>query len=128
MSHLPALPELVRDSQLEVIVQGHITIHTAPLECRDSDLPQYWETGEPLGRGGDGTVFLQEKIQGPGNVTMLAVKQMILRADLTSEDHDSRRYLRELEALAKFAQDKVSCIRTSSMNPTDAERSMRVTL
>jgi len=109
MAHLHVLPELVRDSHLEVSVEGHMTVHTAPLECRDSILPQYWETGEPLGRGGDGTVFLQQKTKGPGDMEILAVKQMILRSDLTSEDHDSRRYLRELEALAKFAQGRVSC-------------------
>jgi len=108
MTHLHALPELVRDSQLKVIVQGQSTIHTAPLECRDSVLPQFWETTEPIGRGGDGTVFLQRKIKGPGNVEILAVKQMMLKADLASEDHDSKRYVRELEALSKFAQGRVS--------------------
>jgi len=110
MSHSRALPELVRDSQLEVVVQGDTTVHAAPLECRDSILPQYWETVKPLGRGGDGTVFLQQKIEGPGNVQLLAVKQIVLQADLTSEDHDSKRYVRELEALAKFAQGRVSYI------------------
>jgi hypothetical protein len=33
---------------------------------------------------------------------------MSLNADLASVDHDSKRYVRELEALAKFAQGKVS--------------------
>jgi len=127
MSHLRALPELVQDSQLDVTIQGHTTIHRAPLECRDSMSPQYWETVEPLGQGGDGMVFLQQKIRGPGNVENLAVKQMMLKADLTSEDHDSKRYLRELEALAKFAQGRVSYVnKTLSLRLTDAWRSTHV--
>jgi hypothetical protein len=108
MTHFRNLPELVRDSKLEVIVHDNITIHTEPLECRGEFLPQRWETKRTIGRGGDGTVFLQRKVDGPGTMNLLAVKQMSLNADLASEDHDSKRYVRELEALAKFAQGTAS--------------------
>jgi hypothetical protein len=108
MTSFRDLPELVQDSELEVTVDDAFTIHTSPLGCRDDLSPQRWATIRTLGRGGDGTVFLQQKIEGPGETTMLAVKQMSLDADLASEDHNSKRYVRELEALAKFAQGKVS--------------------
>jgi hypothetical protein len=106
MTTVRELPELVRDSKLEVILHDNITIHTEPLECRDGFLPQRWETRRMIGHGGSGSVFLQHKVDGPGTMHSLAVKQMPLTADLASEDHDSKRYLRELEALAKFAQGK----------------------
>jgi hypothetical protein len=107
MTSLRDLPELVRDSKLEVVVRDNITIHIEPLECRDQVRPQRWETRRTLGRGGDGTVFLQRKVDGPGMIDSLAVKQMSLITDLASENHESKRYVRELEALAKFAQGKV---------------------
>jgi hypothetical protein len=127
MTHPHDLPELVRDSELEVTVLDNITIHAHPLECRDSIQPQRWEAKKIIGRGGDGIVILQEKIEGPGAVNKLAVKQMKLYADLTSEGHESKRYLRELEALAKFAQGKVSYMVRMSVHMTDTQRSIRVT-
>jgi hypothetical protein len=104
------LPELVRDSKLEVILRDNITIHTEPLECRDEFSPQQWETKGMIGHGGGGAVFLQRKVDGPGTIHSLAVKQMRLMSDLASEDHESKRYVHELEALAKFAQGRVSNI------------------
>jgi hypothetical protein len=94
MTSFRDLPELVQDSELEVIVQDAFTVHTNPLGCRDDLSPQLWATIRTLGRGGDGTVFLQQKIKGPGEITMLAVKQMSLDADLASEDHNCKRYVR----------------------------------
>lgn len=108
MTALRDLPELVQDSELEVTVEDAFTVYTKPLEYRDNSSPQRWATTRTISRGGDGTVFLQQKIEGPGETKTLAVKQMSLNADLASEDHDSKRYVRELEALAKFAQGKVS--------------------
>jgi hypothetical protein len=128
MPHLRDLPELVRDSELRVTIHDNITIHKEPLECRDSFLPQHWETKRTIGRGGDGTVFLQQKIKGPGATDEIAVKQISLNAKLTSEDHDSKRYVRELEALAKFAQGRVGQTRTLSMKATDAPRSTHIGL
>lgn len=103
-----SLPELVRDSELEVTIHDNITVYAEPLECREESSPQVGETKRALGRGGDGTVFLQQKIEGPGTIDVIAVKQMSLNDDLASEDHDSKRYVRELETLAKFAQPRVS--------------------
>lgn len=73
-------------------------------------------------------MFLQHKIQGPGAVDMIAVKQMSLNADLASEDHDSKRYVRELEALAKFAQGRVRYTNIVFVDVTDTRRSTRVPL
>jgi hypothetical protein len=106
MTHLRNSPEL------EVNVHDNIIIRTQPLECRDSFLSQRWENKKLLGRGGDGIVVLQQKFAGPGAINLLAVKAMQLKADLHSEDHDSKRYVRELEALAKFTQGKVSWVTT----------------
>lgn len=128
MLPLRSLPELVQDSELEVTIRDNITIHTRPLECRDDFAPQVWETKRVIGHGGDGTVFLQRKIKGPGAMDMIAVKQMRLNAGLASEDHDSKRYVRELEALAKFAQGKVSITRTAFVKLADSQRSIRVIL
>jgi hypothetical protein len=108
MQRFRDLPELVRDSKLEVILRDNITIHTEPLECRDEFSPQRWETKGMIGHGGGGAVFLQRKVDGPGTIHSLAVKQMRLMSDLASEDHESKRYVHELEALAKFAQGRVS--------------------
>ena len=119
MTPLRELPELVQDSELQVTIRDNITIHIEPLECRDEFLPQKWELKRTIGRGGDGTVFLQQKIEGPGAVDTIAVKQMSLNADLASEDHDSKRYVRELEALAKFAQGRVRYTRTLFVKVTD---------
>jgi hypothetical protein len=101
------LPERVRDTRLDATIHGHIKIHHRPLGCRNA-LPQKWESGEIIGRGGDGIVTLQRKLEGPGTFDLLAVKQMRLVADLTSDNHDSQSYVRELEALAKFGQEMVS--------------------
>jgi hypothetical protein len=108
MRNVRDLPERVRDSRLEATIHGHITIHRRPLGYRKANLSQKWESGEIIGRGGDGIVTLQRKLEGPGTFDLLAVKQMRLVADLTSDNHDSQRYVRELEALAKFGQERVS--------------------
>ncbi|XP_014557567.1 hypothetical protein COCVIDRAFT_60073, partial [Bipolaris victoriae FI3] len=103
-----SLPERVQESELQVTIHDNITVHIEPLECREESSPQVWVTKRTLGRGGDGTVFLQQKVEGPGTIDMLAVKQMSLDHDLASEDHNSKRYVRELEALAKFGQPRYS--------------------
>jgi hypothetical protein len=107
------LPELVRDTQLKVTVEetkehGLVIVHARPLGCRNSSEEQRWRYVKPIGQGGASSVSLQRNIRGPG-IELMAVKQMKLTAgtDLTSKNSVSRRYVRELEALAKFAQKKV---------------------
>jgi hypothetical protein len=107
------LPELVRDSELKVTFEeteenGLVTLHARPLGYRNSSEDQRWRYEKTIGYGGAGLVLLQRKTCGPG-IERMAVKQMKLTAgtDLTSDNPVSRRYVRELDALAKFAQEKV---------------------
>jgi hypothetical protein len=48
-------------------------------------------------------VWLERKIEGPGTAKLRAVKGI----HTDTEPTYARRYVRELEALAKFSQDKV---------------------
>jgi hypothetical protein len=105
------LPTSVRDSELEVTVEntgnGPLRVHSRPLEFRkDSEFQiQRWKLEEVIGHGGYGSVLLMRKIDGPG-IESMAHKQMELPHNLTLEFSNSRQYLRELKALAKFRQKR----------------------
>ncbi|KAM0430447.1 hypothetical protein ACHAPT_005794 [Fusarium lateritium] len=95
------LPELVRDSKLEATTfQDDLTIHTQPLGRRRRT--EKWRRREILGHGGYGVVWLEHKVDDDDAAGRRAVK--VVRNRGRGPVH----YVRELEALAKFSQDKYS--------------------
>lgn len=98
------LPELVQDSQLQVTFCPN---EHAPNEIRHKrpsgrGRPQkeIWVRERNLGGGGYGIVWL-EKAQSGGRLR--AVKEMRMKGKSVKDGP-----VRELEAIAKFSQDKVS--------------------
>ncbi|RSL51161.1 hypothetical protein CEP54_011573 [Fusarium duplospermum] len=96
------LPELVRDSKLEVTTfQGDLTIHSQPL---GRGRTEKWRRREVLGHGGYGIVWLEHKIEEDGDAESVCRAVKVVRNRGRGPIH----YVRELEALAKFSQDKFS--------------------
>jgi hypothetical protein len=101
-----SLPDLLRDYKLETRFHKHHIIHIFD----DPDAPpssqqrlEYWENEKrPIGRGGQGLVFLQTCTSGSRNHTQRAVKMIPLQYS-----GGRRRYIRELETIIKFSHDKV---------------------
>ncbi|KAF4985649.1 hypothetical protein FDECE_16413 [Fusarium decemcellulare] len=94
------LSELVRDFKLDATTfQDDLTIHTQPLGRRRRT--EKWRRRQILGFGGYGVVWLEQKedrdAPEPG-----------CRAVKVVRGKGSVHYARELEALAKFSQDKYS--------------------
>lgn len=108
-THIGAMelvPELVADSKLDTIFKKGFTIHhvrtpdTTPLLGKNKK-KQKWEQSKELGRGSFGTVWLQKLVGGGDKDTdKRAVKQIEKRSAVD--------YSHELDAIAKFSQDKVS--------------------
>jgi len=98
--------DLVADSKLDTIFKKGFTIHhvqtpdTTPLLGRNRK-KQKWERSKELGRGSFGTVWLQKLVGGgDSDAGERAVKQIEKRSTID--------YSHELDAIAKFSQDKVS--------------------
>ncbi|KAM7183855.1 Protein kinase-like domain containing protein [Naviculisporaceae sp. PSN 640] len=102
------LPELVRDSELkETVIDGDYTIHRQPISLRTRSRNDTWIRETKLGRGGYGEVWLEKKVHGDASLPRLrAVKRMHFPENETIFQFNRGRYVRELEALAKFSQDK----------------------
>jgi hypothetical protein len=103
MSSREVLPELVRDSRLQATVQQNLTIHTRPLGRRGVSRHETWEREKILGYGGYGVVWLERKVNDDGPAQLRAVKGIRISEPRTK----GANYVRELEAMAKFSQDKV---------------------
>jgi hypothetical protein len=111
------LPDHVRDYKLETkfpskreIVHIYDDPDSPPssqrrLECWKSDKL-------PIGRGGQGKVFLQTCTSGGRHYTHRAVKIIPLQ-----DSGGRRRYIRELEAIIKFSHDKVRPLPGSDVLP-----------
>ncbi|WKT53720.1 Ankyrin repeat [Fusarium oxysporum f. sp. vasinfectum] len=102
-----SLPDLLRDYKLETRFHKRHIIHIFD----DPDAPpssqqrlEYWENEKrPIGRGGQGRVFLQTCTSGSRSYTQRAVKMIPFHYD-----GGRRRYIRELETIIKFSHDKYS--------------------
>ena len=101
------LSDLVRDSKLETSFRDSLTIHMFRDAAHRAALPrkEVWKRVRELGFGGNGRVWLEECVEGqkPGGPSLRATKEIRLRHHSHAVD-----YRRELDALAKFSQDKVS--------------------
>lgn len=96
------LPELVRDSLLDTQFVSGITVHTYP--GPRGDRQEVWKREKSIGSGGSGRVWLETCIDGHSQgPSQRAVKCVPIGAS-----SEVISYSRELEALAKFSQRKVS--------------------
>lgn len=102
------LPNALLDYQLE-IQQGNRRRVTQIIH--DPDLPpsapptlEAWESAkQPIGKGGQGDVFLQKcTSSGPRHNTCRALK--VIRCH---DEDGRRRFVRELEVMARFAHERV---------------------
>ncbi|EXK79196.1 serine/threonine protein kinase [Fusarium oxysporum f. sp. raphani 54005] len=67
-------------------------------------LEQHWEREKhPVGRGGQGRVYLQTCTKGPAKGTIRAVKTLKLQ-----QDNQRQRYVSELSTIARFSHQKYS--------------------
>lgn len=107
MSTQPELPERVRDTKLEFTFERRdnldITIHVRSRGRRATR--ETWVRDGALGRGGFGFVWREHKLNEISTPTneLRAVKEIWLTRSQASDGE----YVRELDALAKFSQDKV---------------------
>jgi hypothetical protein len=105
---MPRLSDLVLDSKLNAEFRDSATIHSF-LEIDDvggrSTREESWETEQSLGRGGFGQVRLERCVTS-------GTKRGILRAvkiiDTQSNLYRFLDFNTELEAIAKFSNDRVS--------------------
>lgn len=102
------VPELVADSKLDTIFKKGFTIHhirtpdTTPLLGKNKK-KQKWEQSKELGQGSFGFVYLQ-KLVGGGDSD--AEKRAVKKIKKGPKDD----YRRELYAIAKFSQERVSIL------------------
>lgn len=101
MAQRHQLPEIVRDSELSTTFQSSITIHTKPSSRRNALNQERWRHVKILGHGGYGEVWLQRR-ESSGSPKLRALKHI----RISNRDSGPRGYMRELEALAKFSQDR----------------------
>jgi hypothetical protein len=104
------LPDLVLDSRLRTDFRDSVTIHSF-LEINEVGRryfrEEHWKRERDLGHGGFGRVRLERCVT-------IGIKQNALRAvkiiDKQSNPFNSLDFNRELEAIAKFSNDRVSQI------------------
>jgi hypothetical protein len=99
-----ALRELVRTSKLLATVEPNQTVHTRPFGRRRHEV---WIRDKMLGHGGYGVVWLERMLKAEGDQAELRAVKSIRIAGQEVE-LDGGQYVRELEALIMFSQDKVS--------------------
>jgi hypothetical protein len=114
------IPDLVRDTCLETSFVGDITVHlhddssdddaSGATNSRPTRRAESWKWDKSLGEGGYGDVWLQRCVQGKRHYENRAVKVIVL--DGGGRGGGGRKgqinYIRELEAIAKFSQKRVS--------------------
>lgn len=108
MANLGDLPELVRDSQLISMTTDMETEHLRHSAPRILARRERWVLKRQIGRGGYDDVWLQQQVEGTEVGTLRVLKRIQTFTDRRSS---SRRFVRELEAVANFSQEKVSALR-----------------
>lgn len=110
MPHMSQVSDLVKDAKLPTRLDAEYTTHTflestsvAGRRARRREREEIWKKKQHLGVGVLGTVWLEEcAVEGGGKLR--AVKE-VCRVAPGSKHVD---YTRELEAIAKFSQQRVS--------------------
>lgn len=106
-SQYAILPELVRDSRLQAVINDseNLTVHTRPFVRRNVSRHETWSRKQILGHGGYGIVWLEQKIKEDDSPAELRAVKGIRIPD-SHWKLEGGQYVRELEALAKFSQEK----------------------
>jgi Protein tyrosine and serine/threonine kinase len=102
------LPDLVRDSQLNVELRDGCTVHgyfESILTSRQRAVPreETWKQERHIGGGAFGSVWLETCTSGRQKGVIRAVKKIALGQNSARDAV----YIRELEAIAKFSHPKV---------------------
>jgi serine/threonine protein kinase len=102
------LPDLVRDSQLNVELRDGCTVHgyfESSLASRQRAVPreETWKQERHIGGGAFGSVWLETCTNGRQKGVVRAVKKIALGRNSARD----AAYIRELEAVAKFSHPKV---------------------
>lgn len=103
------LSDLVRDSQLTAAFSSGLTLHSYHVSSRSARqrkqvVEEAWEVQRELGNGTFGLVRLERCVKGPRAAQLRAVKEIIKAPTQGAAVID---YYRELEAMAKFSNEKV---------------------
>jgi hypothetical protein len=113
MTSFSTLPESVRDSRLEAHFKPTPTyprfiIHPTVSGRRSWAKPVVWARQKLLEQGGNGLIWLEKRVESlenpSGTPELRAVKQIRVFRPISESD----KFIRELDALAKFSKDKVS--------------------
>jgi hypothetical protein len=103
----PHISDLIIDSKLEVesfdghTIQTRLVLNPSKRQRRTRERERWQRIKEP-GEGSFGIVWLEECTEGPSSGELQAVKALKKAAASASTN-----YYRELEAIAKFSQEKV---------------------
>ena len=105
---MPRVSDLVLDAELETLFHSDYTIHTHTEsglneQERSTIRAEYWKRQKRVGRGSFGCVWLEQCMQGQGEIELRAVKEVIKCPHATKKVD----YNRELETILKFSHRKV---------------------
>lgn len=99
------LSDFVKDSKLDVIFRNDHQTQEQHFESTVA-VKHTWEKRRELGKGGGGTVWLEECANQRSSMKLRAVKSI----SKPTLDNPNVEYWRELEAIFKFSHRKVSSL------------------
>jgi hypothetical protein len=107
----PRVPDLISDSELLTSIIDGVTKHVmdeigVSSRRRRVQWEQHWARKKYLGRGAYGSVWLEECVTGVRDIQVRAVKQILK----DRQQSQQIAYHRELEAIMKFSNPKVSLL------------------
>src|ERR1700761_3495697 len=102
------LPDLVRDSELNIEFRDGFTVHLSVESGRNSQqrdvwVEETWKLEQQVGGGASGTIWREACVKGRSQGELREVKKVPLRGGSVKDVQ----YLRELEAIIKFSHRKV---------------------
>jgi hypothetical protein len=124
LNPLDNLSDLVKDSRLSTTFKNNdgetYIVHTWPISQSGRQREEAWVHERHLAQGGSGTISLQRKRRetSPSGQDEFRVVKSIVQIPRKGGKSNLKLYRRELEALAKFSQEKVSGLTWSTLFPT----------